>query len=312
MLINQDQNHTSIQTSQKILLAAILAVFLIISGAIFTIRSKVPEKSKDTAKKQVKGVNVKISPTITTSLSPTQNKRQILSPPTPTNTPTPQVNNNQTQSNQPKACFTYSSNSPHDSDIYYYGNDIVLDASCSQNVSDYRWYFDDTSLTKTDKVITNSLSPSNLNDDLTQIKEYTYKLVVFSTSGASNTVTRSIKARLAPDEPHPTASPTIPAQSPTPSPILKSNIKIKILNGTTTPGKASDVKTILQAKNYSEIITGNADSFDYQRTAIEYKSSEIGTMIKNDLSDHVSSPEMVVLDQADTADIVLIVGTNFN
>lgn len=108
----------------------------------------------------------------------------------------------------------------------------------------------------------------------------------------------------------PTATP--PTPTPTPN-FKKEEVNIKILNGSGTKGKATEVKDILKDKGYVEIVTGNADNFDYEITEIQVKKerAQLGDMIKNDLKDYVSAPKITTLGDEEAADLVLIFGTDF-
>lgn len=56
-------------------------------------------------------------------------------------------------------------------------------------------------------------------------------------------------------------------------PLLKTapeNIKVKVLNGTTTPGLARKVSDALKAEGYTVVAVGNADSTDYTESVVEY------------------------------------------
>ncbi len=103
---------------------------------------------------------------------------------------------------------------------------------------------------------------------------------------------------------------------PSPIPTLsfkKEELKIEILNGSGIPGKASELRKILKEKNYKEIITGNADNFNYKKTKIKVKKDKIDAtqMLKNDLKDYFSSFDEEILDKKETADIVITLGTDF-
>ncbi len=91
-------------------------------------------------------------------------------------------------------------------------------------------------------------------------------------------------------------------------------MKIKVLNGAGVAGKAGEVQTILQEAGYQEIITDNADNFDYEKTIIQTKKSFSGAsdLLKKDLADYVSSPKIETLDEDETSDVILIVGSDFN
>lgn len=109
-------------------------------------------------------------------------------------------------------------------------------------------------------------------------------------------------------------SPTITPLTPTPTPnFKKEEVKIKILNGSGVKGKATEIKDILKNKGYAEIVTGNADNFDFKITEIQVKKDkkQLGDMIKNDLKDYITSPKISTLDDKETADAVLIFAADF-
>ena len=100
--------------------------------------------------------------------------------------------------------------------------------------------------------------------------------------------------------------------TPTPS-FKKADLKIKVLNGSGTAGKASEMKDILTKKGYGEIITGNADNYDYVTTEVQVKKtfSQVSSMLKIDLKDYLSTFKQSVLDATSTADLIIIIGTDF-
>lgn len=109
-------------------------------------------------------------------------------------------------------------------------------------------------------------------------------------------------------------TPTPLPPSPTPTPSLKrEELKVKILNGSGTPGKASEVKDILKDKKYLEILTGNADNFDYTITEVQLKKEKMDAKgyILSDIQDYVSSPTITQADDAEKADVIIIVGSDF-
>ena len=111
-----------------------------------------------------------------------------------------------------------------------------------------------------------------------------------------------------------TVTPTKAPPPPTPTPnFKKEEVKIKILNGSGVKGKATEIKEILRKKGYVEILTDNADNFDYIVTEIQVKSDkkQLGEMIKDDLKDYVTSPTLTVLDDKEASDLVLIFASDF-
>jgi hypothetical protein len=102
-----------------------------------------------------------------------------------------------------------------------------------------------------------------------------------------------------------------PTTKPSPTPSLdRKDIKVKILNGSGIKGKATDIKELLTKKGYSDIVTGNADSFDYTTSEIKVKDDkqDAFTLMKEDVSELLDINEASSLDEDDPADIVFIIG----
>lgn len=113
-----------------------------------------------------------------------------------------------------------------------------------------------------------------------------------------------------------TVQPVTTIESPTPIPtpsFKKEALKVKVLNGSGTPGKANVVKDILKNKGYQDIVTGNADNFDFATSELQVKKSktEATMMFQKDLIDYVSTFKTSVLDEKETADVILIIGKDF-
>ena len=109
----------------------------------------------------------------------------------------------------------------------------------------------------------------------------------------------------------PTAAPT-PTLIPTPE-VKKDAIKVKILNGSGVSGKAGVVKTVMKEKGYQDIVTDNAETFDYTITEIAVKkgNEHLGTLIKSELADYAKDVKVTVLGDKEQADVVVTVGTDF-
>ncbi len=107
-------------------------------------------------------------------------------------------------------------------------------------------------------------------------------------------------------------TPTLVPPTPTPS-IKKEQLKIKVLNGTGTPGKATEVKDLLKNKGYQEIVTANADNYQFTQTLIQVKKSlsGAGKIVASDLKDAVSSPKIdETLREDNTSDLILTIGSD--
>lgn len=110
----------------------------------------------------------------------------------------------------------------------------------------------------------------------------------------------------------PTITPTPVPPTPTPS-FKKEELKIKVLNGSGTAGKATEAKNLLKDKGYQEIVTGNADNYDFTQTVIQVKKSLVGAgkAVASDLKDSVSSPKIDnTLSENDTSDVIITIGSD--
>lgn len=110
------------------------------------------------------------------------------------------------------------------------------------------------------------------------------------------------------------ATPTPPPPTATPTPAFaRADLNIKIQNGSGTAGKASEVKDILKEKGYVEMVTGNADNFDYTTTEILVKPSKkaAAALLKEDLQDYVPNPKIGTLGEDEAADVTVIIGSDF-
>ena len=108
-----------------------------------------------------------------------------------------------------------------------------------------------------------------------------------------------------------TTKPTLSKSKITPTPSLsRDEIKIKILNGTGIKGKANEYATILKEEKYSEVLTGNADSFDIENTEIQVKKNkkDAVSLIKTDLKGLLSITRSSTLNEDEAADVVIILG----
>lgn len=105
------------------------------------------------------------------------------------------------------------------------------------------------------------------------------------------------------------STPVKPTNVPTPS-VNREDIKVKILNGTGIKGKAGEYSTILKEKNYSEVLSGNADSFDVETTEIQVKKTKKDAveLIKKDLLGLLKFSKTSDLDEEEAADVVIIIG----
>lgn len=112
-------------------------------------------------------------------------------------------------------------------------------------------------------------------------------------------------------KPTPTQAPTA---TPTPAPAFeKETIRVKVLNGSGTAGRASEVKDLLSQAGYEEILTGNADNFDYETTVFQIKKvyKNLDKELVKDLDNAVETPKVETLDDEETSDVIIIIGSDF-
>ncbi|MGB9706944.1 MAG: LytR C-terminal domain-containing protein [Microgenomates group bacterium] len=100
--------------------------------------------------------------------------------------------------------------------------------------------------------------------------------------------------------------------SPSPTPKLnRADLKIKILNGSGVPGAAAKAAEFLEKLGWEGIKTGNADSYDYQKTIIKIKESKKNylEMLDTDLASKYTLEEKTqTLAEDDKFDAIIILG----
>jgi|SaaInlStandDraft_4_1057021.scaffolds.fasta_scaffold37599_2 hypothetical protein len=130
--------------------------------------------------------------------------------------------------------------------------------------------------------------------------------IIYSRSATNNQDIRSKAA----ETPEITATAT-PTATPTPEEIDFSEYSIEIQNGSGTAGQAGVVNEILQAQDFSEADTTNADSYDYEDTEVQMKEGtpkSVYNAIEKALTDDYQVIEGEALDADSLFDIVVIVG----
>ena len=130
--------------------------------------------------------------------------------------------------------------------------------------------------------------------------------IVLTVSKGGNLLT------LLPTKATPTPEPTaIPTATATPTPVInRDKLKIKVLNGGGVKGKATEVKDFLKEKGYGDIITGNANSFDIEKSKIEYRpeGKNLGSLFKSDLVSLIEVAETSEMESSTSADIIFTIG----
>jgi len=108
-----------------------------------------------------------------------------------------------------------------------------------------------------------------------------------------------------------TTTPTA-ASTSTPAPVLeRSDLQVKVLNGSGVKGAAGVAEAFLEGLGYEDIETGNASLYDYEETEISIKEDkdEYLDMIIEDLSDEYEvATESSVLDEDSDFDVEITIG----
>lgn len=114
--------------------------------------------------------------------------------------------------------------------------------------------------------------------------------------------------------PTPTPVPLSPTAVPTPTPsFVKADIRINIQNGGGVKGKATEVRDIVKGFGFEQILTGNADNFDYLKTEIRVKDDmgEVFQYLKTELKPYITVEKALPLEKTSASDVVIIIGQDF-
>ncbi|MGI5828029.1 MAG: LytR C-terminal domain-containing protein [Patescibacteria group bacterium] len=108
----------------------------------------------------------------------------------------------------------------------------------------------------------------------------------------------------------PTPTP-VPEPTPTPEPeIDKTEIAVKILNGSGVKGAAGKAQKLLESAGFEDVDTGNADKFTYKETTIDYKEEyeELVDVIIEDLGSGYNAVKGEELKASSAFDILITLG----
>lgn len=160
-------------------------------------------------------------------------------------------------------------------------------------------------------------------------------ILILAIGGVVFAVNKSNKKEVVTPTPTPTQQPT-PTEEPSPTPTIsgtptptkkvtptpskisdsttidRSKLTIAIQNGGGVPGAGNKMSAKLKDLGYVVASTGNADSFDYDKTVIQVKSTkkEYLDLLKKDLSSDYTLGTTSATLTSGTADAVVIVGKN--
>ena len=91
-------------------------------------------------------------------------------------------------------------------------------------------------------------------------------------------------------------------------------MRVRVLNGSGVKGKATEVKDLLNSKGYEQILTGNADNFNYAVTEVKFKASvsSSSAAFLSDIEASIADPKVSNdLSEKDAADVQLTFGKDF-
>lgn len=99
-----------------------------------------------------------------------------------------------------------------------------------------------------------------------------------------------------------------PETSTTPS-LDKTLLKIKVLNGSGFPGDAQKTAELLESKDYKNIQTGDAGSYDYKTTIIEIKKGkdDYYFLLTQDLKEKHNEFVKQGLEEKSEFDVIIVV-----
>lgn len=91
----------------------------------------------------------------------------------------------------------------------------------------------------------------------------------------------------------------------------RADLKIQALNGRGVAGAAGGAKDLLEELGYADVVTGNAENYDYEETEISIKEEKEDylEMLTDDLSEEYTlADETSTLDEDSDYDAIVIVG----
>lgn len=142
--------------------------------------------------------------------------------------------------------------------------------------------------------------------DLTRGKIDEWLAVNPETASPTATVSATPTPEVTDSTPTPTSTPT---PSTAPAGIVKSEVTLRVLNGTTTTGAANSTKTTLEAAGFKVRTIGNAKSQNYATTTIYHQAGreEEAALVKETLGATNAIIEESTLANPDM--ILVVVGT---
>lgn len=103
---------------------------------------------------------------------------------------------------------------------------------------------------------------------------------------------------------------TILIPTPTDIPIVRSNLKIEVQNGSGVVGLAGKGKKVLEELGYTTVTTANADNYEYTGVTVKGKTVTIAAFVLTDIAKSYpqATASSTLLDKEATLDAIVILG----
>lgn len=103
----------------------------------------------------------------------------------------------------------------------------------------------------------------------------------------------------------------MPTVEPTKMPeVVRSELKVRVLNGSGVSGAAAKAKSLLESLGYGEVVTGNADADTYGKSEITAVRDEVWATVKVDFASKYEVSDVAGNSDLGEYDVVIILGAN--
>lgn len=98
--------------------------------------------------------------------------------------------------------------------------------------------------------------------------------------------------------------------TPTPPPIVRSDVLVEVQNGSGVAGLAGKGKKVLEDAGYTNVTTANADTYDYEGVTVKGKTASIASFVVTDIKETYpsASASSTLLDGTSPVDALVILG----
>jgi surface antigen len=98
--------------------------------------------------------------------------------------------------------------------------------------------------------------------------------------------------------------------TPTETPVVRTDLKIEVQNGSGVAGLASKGKKVLEDAGYTTVTTANADNYDYVGVTVKGKTTAVSVFVVSDINTSYpsASASSTLLDNTSPVDAIVILG----